>query len=265
MHVLICVAWAALAEACLEDPDDGMAMQVASLPPSITSRFGEIVFAQGGAGYGWWPSLIYDPRLTVEPARSQARKYLGSRHLVYFFQCAAFPFSVLPEKQIKSWLEGLSEDLHLGRAAKAHGKGRYTAFREAFQVACLEMDKPADDRLDWEHCDPSSTSPSATGTAAAALPLPSSASLSATHMASPPTPHRPMSKPLAGRKRSLVEPEVATSKRARLSPDHTTSSKRMQRSNTRLTGEWFRHELGNSKPSSKHGSPKAWTLCQKVK
>jgi PWWP domain len=238
-----------------------MAMQVASLPPSITSRFGEIVFAQGGAGYGWWPSLIYDPRLTVEPARSQARKYLGSRHLVYFFQCEAFPFSVLPEKQIKSWLEGLSEDLHLGRVAKAHGKGRYTAFREAFQVACLEMDKPADDRLDWEHCDPSCP----TAATVAASPLPSSASLSATHLASPSTPHGHLSKPLAGRKRPLVEPGMATSKRARLSPDHATSSKRRQRSHTRLTGEWFRHELSNSKPSSKHGSPKAWTLCQKVK
>lgn len=132
-----------------------MERRVASLPPEITSRFGEVVFAQGGAGYGWWPSLIFDPRLTVEPARSQARKHLGTRHLVYFFQCVDAPFSVLPVKQIKPWIEGLSEDMHLGRAAKSHGKQRYKCFQEALEVACLEMDKPADERLDWDHTDPS--------------------------------------------------------------------------------------------------------------
>jgi hypothetical protein len=140
------------------DDDDGMELQVAALPPAVTSRFGEVVFAQGGTGYSWWPSLIFDPRLTVEPARSQARKHLGTRHLVYFFQCVDAPFSVLPFKQIKPWIEGLAEDLHLGRAAKSHGKQRYKAFREAVELACLEMDKPADERLDWEH---SSTDPTA--------------------------------------------------------------------------------------------------------
>lgn len=122
----------------------------------MTSRFGEICWAQGGAGYGWWPSIIYDPRLTVEPARSQARKHLGSRHLVYFFQCPDSPFSILPVKQIKRWVDGLSEDLHLGRAAKSHGKQRHRSFQEALRVACLEMDKPVHERLDWEHLAPSS-------------------------------------------------------------------------------------------------------------
>lgn len=143
----------------MTDTDDGLERRVAALPPAISSRFGEVVFAQGGTGYGWWPALIFDPRLTVEPARSLARKHLGGRHLVYFFQCVESPFSVLPVKQIKPWIEGLTEDMHLGRAAKSHGKLRFKAFQEAMEVACLEMDKPAGERLDWEHSDPSQTQP----------------------------------------------------------------------------------------------------------
>lgn len=65
--------------------DDGLDRLVTALPPAFTSRFGEICWAQGGVGFGWWPAFIYDPRLTVGSARQLARKHLGKRHLVYFF------------------------------------------------------------------------------------------------------------------------------------------------------------------------------------
>jgi PWWP domain len=158
------------------DYDDGLDRQVSALPHSITCRFGEVVFAQGGTGYGWWPCQIYDPRQAMDATvRQTAQKYLHSRYLVYFFNCGNMevigtssraatnagsnphavgtsnndtvahhvnPFAVLPTKMIKSWLIGMSEELYLGRAAKAHGKQRYREFRDAFQMASLEHDKP---------------------------------------------------------------------------------------------------------------------------
>lgn len=200
-----------------EKYDDWMDELVNGLPPDYTSRFGEIVWAQGGFGYGWWPAMICDPRNTIEPIRSQIRKFLGRRHLVYFFRCGSAttsislsntknapiavstlgnktietndsvssavdivspapgpkngtsggvnssssiptmstsssgtPFSIIPEKQTKAWIEGFSEDLFLGKAARNCGKQRYSAFQEALQVALLEIDKPNYERLDWE-------------------------------------------------------------------------------------------------------------------
>jgi hypothetical protein len=68
--------------------DDELDRQVNALPYSITMRYGEIVFAQGGTGYGWWPCQIYDPRLAIDPnVRQTAQKYLHTRFLVYFFNC----------------------------------------------------------------------------------------------------------------------------------------------------------------------------------
>jgi len=149
--------------------DDGLDQQVAALPPSITSRYGQIVWAHGGTFYGWWPAIIYDPRQTVEPARSQARKHLRSKHLCYFYQCAECPFSILSEKKIKDWLEGLSEDFHLGRAAKSHGKQRFRSFQQAMEVACLELEKTVHERLDWEHTATSKTTTAPTDPAAPQL------------------------------------------------------------------------------------------------
>ena len=40
--------------------DDGLDSLVSALPPSYTSRFGEIVWAAGGNGFGWWPACIYE-------------------------------------------------------------------------------------------------------------------------------------------------------------------------------------------------------------
>jgi len=123
------------------------------MPPSYTSRFGEICWANGGVGYGWWPGCIYDPRLTEPRTRLRARKHVGKKHLVYFFQCHETPFDLLSSDKIMTWEEGLAEGLYQGRAAKAVGRKRYGRFQEALQAACIEEGKPISRRLDWTQND----------------------------------------------------------------------------------------------------------------
>jgi hypothetical protein len=131
--------------------DDGLDKLVCALPPSFTSRFGEVCWAQGGVGFGWWPSFIYDPRLTVGNARQLARKNLGKRHLIYFFECHEAPFAVLATAKTISWEDGLVDDYHLGKTARAAGRARTTLFLSALQAATVETAKPIEMRLDWNH------------------------------------------------------------------------------------------------------------------
>jgi hypothetical protein len=124
---------------------------VAALPPTVTERFGEIVWAHGGSGFGWWPAFIYDPRLTTGASRQLAKKYLGKRHLVYYFECLKTPFDCLTDPKIVHWDVGLSEDYHLGKTAKASSKQRYQDFEQALHMAAMELSKPVQDRMDWNH------------------------------------------------------------------------------------------------------------------
>lgn len=125
---------------------------MSALPHPYSSRFGEICWAQGGTGYGWWPSCIYDPRFTAGSTRNQSRKMLGRKHLVYFFQCDdATPFDLLPDAKILTWTEGLAYGLHLGKPAKAAGRKRFQRFQEALQAAVVEEGKPQSRRLEWNH------------------------------------------------------------------------------------------------------------------
>lgn len=130
---------------------DGLDYMVAALPPMYTERFGEVVWAQGGPGFGWWPSYVYDPRMTVGGARDLARKNLGKRHLVYFFQCHEAPFAVLPDSKVLKWNEGLLENVHVGKVARHAGKNRSLMYEEALKVAIIELGKPIDSRMDWNH------------------------------------------------------------------------------------------------------------------
>lgn len=133
--------------------DDGLDSLVSALPPSYTSRFGEIVWAAGGVGFGWWPACVYDPRLTVGGARQLARKNLGKRHLIYFFECNEAPFTVLGDNRLTKWDDGFIEEYDLGRTAKSGGKSRFTSFERAMHVAQLEHGRPIDMRMDWNHQD----------------------------------------------------------------------------------------------------------------
>ena len=123
---------------------------IASLPDSYISRFGEIVWAQGGVGYGWWPACIYDPRLTLGKARIQATKNLGKKHLVYFFECVEAPFEILPDSKIMAWEQGLVEDCHLGKSLRASSK-RFLNFKSAVHAATIEETRPLETRMDWNH------------------------------------------------------------------------------------------------------------------
>jgi hypothetical protein len=133
---------------------DGLDLKVAGMPPTFTSRFGEVVWAQGGPGYGWWPCYIYDPRMTVGGARDLAKKHLSKKHLVYFFQCLEAPFAALSDSKISEWFAGLTENYHLGKAARHTGKNRAIQFSEALKIANLELGKPIEHRMEWNHPDP---------------------------------------------------------------------------------------------------------------
>ena len=131
--------------------DDGLDSLVSALPPQFTSRFGEIVWAAGGVGFGWWPACIYDPRLTVGGARHLAKKNLGKKHLIYFFECNEAPFTVLGDNRLTKWEDGFIEEYDLGKVAKSGGKSRYTHFERALNVAQLEHGRPIEIRMDWNH------------------------------------------------------------------------------------------------------------------
>lgn len=121
---------------------------VAALPPEFTSLFGSIVWAHGGSGYGWWPSIVFDPRYTVGSTRNEARKYLGKRHLCFFFHCHEVPFAVLADNKLVSWEEGLAKDFHLGRGTTAKGGSRRSDFVKALQIANLESNVPVGERIE---------------------------------------------------------------------------------------------------------------------
>lgn len=126
---------------------------VNALTPGYTSRFGEICWAQGGVGFGWWPAFVYDPRLTVGSARQLARKHLGKRHLVYFFECHDAPFACLVDSKMTKWEDGLIDDYHLGKTAKASGRARMRLFQQALQAATVELGKPVELRMEFNHTD----------------------------------------------------------------------------------------------------------------
>eukprot|EP00957_Ditylum_brightwellii_P093656 7132005-Ditylum_brightwellii.AAC.1 len=45
--------------------EDNLNALMNALPPAITSHFGEISWAAGEVGFGWWSTCIYEPYLTV--------------------------------------------------------------------------------------------------------------------------------------------------------------------------------------------------------
>ena len=80
-----------------------------------------------------------------------ARKNLGKKHLLYFFECPDTPFTVLSDNRLVQWEDGFLEEYDLGKNAKAGGKNRFTSFERAMQVAQLEHGKPIEMRMDWNH------------------------------------------------------------------------------------------------------------------
>lgn len=112
------------------------------------------------------------PRLTVGGARQLARKNLGKRHLIYFFECYDAPFTVLGDSRLCKWQDGFIEEYDLGKTAKSGNKSKAVLFDKALSVAQLENERPIEMRMDWNHQDPpmlkSKTKASAAAAAAAA-------------------------------------------------------------------------------------------------
>lgn len=92
--------------------------------------------------------------MTVGGARELAKRNLGRKHLVYFFHCLEAPFAALADSKIVEWYEGLTENFHLGKAARHNGKKRAIQFAEAFKIANIELGKPVEQRMDWNHPQP---------------------------------------------------------------------------------------------------------------
>lgn len=51
------------------------------------------------------------------------------------------------------WEDGLLEDYHLGKTAKASGRARIRLFQQALQAATIEMGKPVELRMEFNHTD----------------------------------------------------------------------------------------------------------------
>lgn len=84
-------------------------------------------------------------------ARQLARKNLGKKHLIYFFECNEAPFTVLGDNRLTMWEDGFIEEYDLGKVAKSGGKNRYIHFERALHVAQLEHGRPIELRMDWNH------------------------------------------------------------------------------------------------------------------
>ena len=95
----------------------------------------------------------YSPRLTVGGARRLARKNLGKRHLIYFFECNDAPFTVLPSSRLTKWEAGFIEEYDLGKTAKSGNKNKAMLFDKALSIAQLENERPIEMRMDWNHQD----------------------------------------------------------------------------------------------------------------
>ena len=115
--------------------DDGLDALVKALPETFSSRFGEIIWARKGREHGWWPACIYDPRLTFNGARQEARENLGKKHLVFFFECPEEPFAFVEDdfNHIHTWGEGMCESFY--SRTSEYIRLREENFKRAVQVA----------------------------------------------------------------------------------------------------------------------------------
>ena len=95
--------------------------------------------------------IILSPRLTVGGARQLARKNLGKRHLIYFFECNDAPFTVLADSRLTKWEDGFIEEYDLGKTAKSGNKSKSVLFDKAFSLAQMENERPIEMRKDWNH------------------------------------------------------------------------------------------------------------------
>ena len=117
---------------CKPNIRDGLDELVDALPREIRRRFGECCWVHGGPGFGWWPCMIQDPRLTSGSTRSRARKALGKKFLILFMKCDP-PYQLETSTKIVSWAKGMRRKFDQGETAKAAGDERFARFQEALK------------------------------------------------------------------------------------------------------------------------------------
>jgi hypothetical protein len=102
----------------------------------MVARFGEIIWAKSAEKGHWWPSLIFDPRsfLGNPEVVALAKKYLGKRYLVYFFETLD-SFGAIQEQWIHKWEEGMKRHYDTGKVVQGASKKRIHRFRQALEAA----------------------------------------------------------------------------------------------------------------------------------
>jgi hypothetical protein len=80
-----------------------------------------------------------------------ARKNLGKRHLIYFFECNDAPFTCLGDSRLTKWEAGFIEEYDLGKTAKSGNKNKAVLFEKALSLAQMENERPIELRMDWNH------------------------------------------------------------------------------------------------------------------
>jgi len=107
-----------------------------NVPPEMSERFGEICFAKSAENAHWWPALIFDPRsfLHNREVVDLARKNLGKRYLVFFFENQD-AFAAIPKKWIMTWDQALEKEFDKGRSVRKASKSRKEQFERAMKLA----------------------------------------------------------------------------------------------------------------------------------
>lgn len=111
------------------------------LPANIVAKFGEICWARSSDKAEWWPAEICDPRsfLTNQQVVDLARRSIGKKFLVFFFEYQETPFDAVPESRILGWEEGVEKGLHTGRQIRKSNKTRMRKFHDALATAQTEF------------------------------------------------------------------------------------------------------------------------------
>lgn len=107
-----------------------------NVPPEMSERFGEICFAKSAENAHWWPALIFDPRsfLHNREVVDLARKNLGKRYLVFFFENQD-AFAAIPKKWIMTWDQAVEKEYDKGRSVRKASKARKEQFERAMKLA----------------------------------------------------------------------------------------------------------------------------------
>lgn len=120
----------------MREDGDNLDALIRKIPAEMLSRFGEIVWAKSAEKAAFFPSMIFDPRsfLANSAVVELAKKNLGKRYLVYFYE-ASDSFAAIPRAWILKWEEGLKRQYDSGKSVQGASKKRIHQFHRALNAA----------------------------------------------------------------------------------------------------------------------------------